>query len=206
MKTQAIHRIQSIPTLRSRPLATDRATQLWLAAYLTSVVAITFVHHPAWLAAVLAIAISGAGPARWQLLRRTILAVLTFNLTVSVGYALVAWWQGRYSGDYLLMINLRVMLLVFLGFWFISRVNVLRALGFSRTLAFVATLAVGQIGTFTRIIRDFRLAFVSRNPARASLASRGRHAAAQAGHLLDKSVCGATDTAMAMRSRGCFDD
>lgn len=204
MKTQALQRI---PALRApSPFKGRATTQFWLAAYLAGVVAITFVHQPAWLAAALAAAISAAGPARWRLLRRTILAVLAFNLAVSAGYAAVAWWQGRYSGHYLLMINLRVVLLVFLGFWFISRVNVLRALGFSRTLAFVATLAVGQIGTFTRIIRDFRLAFVSRNPVRASLASRGRHAAAQAGHLLDKSVCGAADTAMAMRSRGCFDD
>ena len=203
MKTQTLQRL---PALR-RPLSVrDHATRFWLAAYLTSVVAITFVHQPGMLAAALAVALIASGGAWWRLLRRTILSVLAFNLAVSAGYALVAWWQGRYSADYLLLINLRVVLLVFLGFWFISRVNVLRALSFSRTLSFVATLAVGQIGTFTRIIRDFRLAFASRNPVRASLASRGRHAAAQAGHLLDKSVCGAADTAMAMRSRGCFDD
>jgi len=203
MKTQAMQRLAASSP---KPHDAGRAARAWLAAYLASVVAVTFVHQPVWLAAALAAAVAAAGPARWGLLRRTVLAVLAFNLAVSAGYAVIAWWQGRYSGQYLLMINLRVVLLVFLGFWFISRVNVLRALGFSRTLAFVATLAVGQIGTFTRIIRDFRLAFVSRNPVRASLMSRGRHAAAQAGHLLDKSVYGAADTAMAMRSRGCFDD
>jgi len=203
MKTQTLQRI---PAPRPRMPDEGRLAQAWLLAYLASVVGVTFVHEPAWLAAALAMAVAAAGTSRWRLLRRTVLAVLAFNLAVSAGYVLVAWWQGGYSGRYLLMINLRVVLLVFLGFWFISRVNVLRALAFSRTLAFVATLAVGQIGTFKRIIRNFRLAFVSRNPVRASLASRGRHAAAQAGHLLDKSVCGAADTAMAMRSRGCFDD
>lgn len=180
--------------------------RFWLAAYILSVVAITFVHEPLWLAAALALVLIASGKQRWPLLKRTLLAVLAFNLSVSLGYALIAFWQDRFSGIYLLLINLRVILLVFLGFWFISRVNVLQALNFSPTLCFVATLAVGQVAAFVRIVRDFRLAFISRNPAAAKLTDRARHASSQASYLLDKSVYGAAETAMAMRSRGCFDD
>lgn len=180
--------------------------RIWLAVYLAAVVGISFIHEPAWLALILAAVLVGAGPGRWRLLKRTALAVLMFNLTVSTGYALISIWQAGFSVDYLLLINLRVLLLVFLGFWFVSRVNILQAFSFSRTLCFIATLAVGQIGTFSRIVRDFRLAFASRNPSAPRLPDRVRHAASQATHLLDKSVCAATDTAMAMRSRGCFDD
>ncbi|MBW7901408.1 MAG: ABC transporter permease [Rhodocyclaceae bacterium] len=178
----------------------------WLAAYLGAVVAVGFVHSPAALAALFACALAAAGRPRWRLLRRALVAVLAFNLAVSAGYAAVALWRGDFAADYLLLVNLRVLLLVFLGFWFVARVNVLAAFAFSPTLTLLATLAVVQAQHFARLARDFRLAFVSRNPAPARLADRARHASAQAATLLDKSVAGAAETALAMRSRGGFDD
>ena len=178
----------------------------WLAAYLAAVISLTFVHQSWLLAALLAFALACSGEARWRLLRRAVSAVLAFNLSVSLGYAVVALWQGRFSGDYLLLVNLRVLVLVFLGFWFVSRVNLLQALAFSPTLSFLAALAIGQVTAFSRIVRDFRLAFASRNCAAISMTDRARHASAQASHLFDKSICSAADTAMALRSRGSFDD
>lgn len=178
----------------------------WLAAYLAAVVAVTFVHSPAVLAALLAAALAAAGRERWRLLRRALLAVLAFNLAVSLGYVAVALWRGDFAADYLLLANLRVLLLVFLGFWFVARVNVLAAFAFSPTLSLLATLAAVQAQHFARVARDFRLAFASRNPGPASLADRARHASAQAATLLDKSVAGASETALAMRSRGVFDE
>lgn len=178
----------------------------WLFAYLAAVVAVTLLHEPWLLAVLLAGALAASGAARWRILRRAVLAGLTFNLAVSLGYAAVALWQGNFSAYYLLLVNLRVLLLVYLGFWFVVRVNLVEACRFSPTLSFVVTLSAGQIEAFSRALRDFRLAFVSRNAAAPALSARARHAAAQAGHLLDKSVCMAAETALAMRSRGCFDD
>lgn len=178
----------------------------WLFAYLAAVVAVTFVHAPAALAGLLTAALAAAGPARWRLLRKTVLAVLAFNLAISAGYAAIALWQGVFSIHYLLLVNLRVLLLVFLGFWFIDRVDVLAALRGWPLASLLATLALGQIRAFERILRDFRHAFESRNLARPRLAARTRHAAAQAQTLLDKSLAASAETAMAMRSRGAFDD
>jgi cobalt/nickel transport system permease protein len=178
----------------------------WLFAYLAAVVAVTLLHEPWLLAGLLAAAFLASGPARLKILRRAVLAILTFNLTVSLGYAVVAFWRGEFSAHYLLLVNLRVLLMVYLGFWFVSRVNVLEACRFSPTLGFVVTLAAGQIAAFSRALADFRLAFVSRNAAAPEWSARARHAAAQAGHLLDKSVAMAAETALAMRSRGAFDD
>lgn len=178
----------------------------WLLVYLAAVVAVTFLHEPLWLAILLAAAFAASGAQRWKILRRGLLSVLVFNLAVSLGYVAVALWQGGFSGHYLLLANLRVLLLVYLGFWFVARVSLLDACRFSSSLSFVVTLAAGQIETLVRVARDFRLAFASRNLAAAGLAARARHAAAQAGHLLDKSVGMAAETALAMRSRGCFDD
>jgi cobalt/nickel transport system permease protein len=180
--------------------------RIWLVAYLAAVVAATFVHAPAVLAAALAIALATSGRDRWRLLRRTVIAVLAFNLTVSVGYAIVALWRGDFNAGYLLLVNLRVLLLVFLGIWFTARVDVIAAIGVSPTLTFIATLTLGQLRAFERIVNDFALAFASRNPAPPRLVDRARHAAAQGIALMDKTMAAATESAMAMRSRGAFDD
>ncbi|MDR2239136.1 MAG: energy-coupling factor ABC transporter permease [Zoogloeaceae bacterium] len=201
-------RVESSAVADAFPRKTGKgaAASFWLCAYLAAVVAITFVHEPLWLAAALAAAFVACGAARWRILRRAALAVLAFNLAVSLGYAAVAVWQERFSAQTLLLLNLRVLLLVFLGFWFVARVSLLEACRFSPGLTFVVTLAVGQIQTFARALRDFRLAFVSRNAACPAPVDRARQAAAQAAHLLDKSIAGAAETALAMRSRGAFDD
>lgn len=180
--------------------------RLRLALYLFAVVAVTFLHAPAALAAFLALAVLAAGRRRWRLLRRTVLAVLAFNLTVSLGYVAIGLWQGSFAADYLLLANLRVLLLVYLGFWFVAATDLLAALSGWPLASLLAALAVGQIKTFERVLRDFRLAFESRNLARPRLIDRGRSAAAQMQTLLDKSIASANDAALAMRSRGAFDD
>lgn len=183
-----------------------RDPRTWLALYLAAVVAISFIHVPWMLALLLAAALLAAGRQRGLLLRKAVLAVLAFNLAVSVGYVLVSLWQGSFRGSYLLLVNLRVLLLVFLGFWLVARVDLLKALAGFPLLRLIATLAISQIKTFERVLRDFRLAFASRNPVRPRLIDRTRHAASQAQTLLDKSMACASEAALAMRSRGTFDD
>lgn len=185
---------------------TTRRAQLWLLAYLAAVVTVTLVHDARALAAGLALALLASGTTRWRLLGRTLRAALLFNLSVSLGYALLAWWQQRLQPDVLVLLNLRVLLLVYLGFWCVARVNLLQALAFSPGLSLVATLAAGQVAVFTRVLQDFRLAFTSRTPGPARLDDRLRHAAAQATHLLDQSMAQAAESALAMRSRGCFEE
>lgn len=179
--------------------------QIGLLCYLLGVVAITFVHQPLALAVALIVVLIAAGSVRWRLLRRAVLALLFFNASVSIAYALVAWWQARPMLDALLLINLRVLLLVFLGFWLVERVKLLDALAGWPLLSMVATLAIGQITVYRRLIDEFRSAFRSRNPVPPGPVTLLRHAGAQGGALLDKSLHGAEQAAQAMRSRGAFD-
>ena len=180
--------------------------RVWLLLYLASVVTITFIHHPAALAVLLASTLAAAGIERWRYLRRTVFAILVFNLTVSAGYAFVALLQGVFVANYLLLVNLRVLLLMYLGVWFIARVSLLDALTGWPTASLLAILAIGQIKTFERLLADFRAAFESRNLARPRWRDRSRHAAAQMQTLLDKSFTASSEVAQAMRSRGAFDD
>lgn len=181
-----------------------RKPRLALLAYLAAVLAVSLLQQPWLLASLLMLVLVASGSKRWILLRRACLGVLTFNLVVSVGYLLLAFSQDHFSARYLLLINLRVLLLVFLGFWFVARVNLLEAASFSPTLRLVLTLAAGQVQVFTRLVADFGLALRSRSIREPAFTDRTRHAAAQAQHLLDKSVAMANEAAQAMRSRGAF--
>lgn len=173
--------------------------------YLAVLPAPTFTHSPALLALGLLAALAFAGAARWHILKRSVLAILVFNLSVSLGYLVIGLWQGSFNPHWLLLANLRVLLMVYLGFWFVTRVNLLAALAGWPTATLLATLALGQARSFERLIRDFRFAFASRNLIRPRLIDQRHQAGAQAITLLDKAQAQATEVALAMRSRGAFD-
>ena len=176
---------------------------LWL--YLAALLAASCVHDVRLLAAGLLLALTLAGVGRWRILRRSLLAILAFNLSVSLGVIFIGLWRGQIDTDWLLLANLRVLLMVFLGFWFVARVNLLAALAGWPTATLLATLALGQVRAFERLIRDCRLAFASRNIVRPRLADRRHQAGTQAIALLDKAQAQSTEVALAMRSRGAFE-
>jgi len=186
-------------------MSNGRSARHWLYLYLAVLPAPTFVHDPALLALGLLLALTLAGAERWRILRRSLLAILAFNLSVSLGVILIGLWRGQVDSDWLLLANLRVLLMVFLGFWFVARVNLLAALAGWPTATLVATLALGQARSFERLLRDFRCAFESRNIARPRLSDRRHQAGAQAIALLDKAQAQSTEVALAMRSRGAFE-
>lgn len=181
----------------------------WLLVYLAAVLCASLVHDARVLGVALVLALLLAGRLRWRLLRRCVWAVLAFNFAVSAGLLLQAAWQGRpLAGlaEPLLRMNLRVLLLVLLGFWFVARVNLLQALSFAPTLQLLATLAAGQAQAFARLVREHGLAFRSRTAGAGGMGARAHHGAATAGHLLDQAVAAAQRSALAVRARGGFDD
>jgi cobalt/nickel transport system permease protein len=177
-----------------------------LLAYAGTVVTATLVHHAGMLGAGLAGVLLLAGREAPALLARALRTVLVFNLAVSMGYTILSLLSQESPGDTLLLINLRVLLITTLTFLFIARVNLFRALDFSRTLTFLLGLGYSQAMSFKRAYGDFRLALVSRSPTRPSLRDRHRASAAAASWLIDKSLTTARDTAQALRARGFFND
>lgn len=176
-----------------------------LTLYLAVLPAPTFIHDARLLAAALLLVIAVSGALRWPLLKRSLFAILAFNLSVSLGVVIVGLYRGAIDGEWLLVANLRVLLMVYLGFWFAARVDLLAALAGWPTLSLVATLALGQIRSFERIVQDCRFAFASRNIVRPRLVDQRRQAAAQAIALLDKAQAQSTEVTLAMKSRGAFD-
>ncbi|MFP5507400.1 MAG: ABC transporter permease [Gammaproteobacteria bacterium] len=173
-----------------------------LIAYVVAVLAATLVHEPLLLALGLGMTLLLAGRAAPTVLKRTVRAVLAFNLAVSLGYVLLAWLREFSPWHTLLLLNLRVLLLTGLTFTFIARVNLFKALDFSRTLTWLLGLAYSQALAFRRSYGDFRLALTSRSLQRPRLADRYRASAAAASWFLDKGLATARETAQALRARG----
>lgn len=188
----------------SRPPAVHR-DRLLLGLYAGAVLLASFVHDPAALGVGLGLVLLLAGRDAAAILGRTLRAVLVFNLAVGAGYALLGLAQGLSPWPTLLLINLRVLLLTSLTFLFIRRVNLFRALGFSRTLSFLLGLAYSQALAFRRAYGDFQLALISRSPRRPRLIDRYRASAAAASWFMDKGLQAARETAQALRARGFFD-
>ncbi|HDP88790.1 MAG TPA: ABC transporter permease [Thioalkalivibrio sp.] len=179
--------------------------RLFLLVYLAAVVTATLVHAIPLLAAGLALVALLAWRRAAAVLRRALLAVLVFNLLISVSYVIVGLVRGDLAWDYLVLINLRVLLITSMTFLLIERINAFRALAFSPTLAYLLTLASTQLLTFRRLYEDMRLALVSRSLGRLGLRQLYRHGAASGSFFVDRALSSATESAQAMRSRGFFE-
>jgi cobalt/nickel transport system permease protein len=177
-----------------------------LLAYLAAIVLATMVHQIGVLALGLGLVLALAGRGWLRILRRAAIAILFFNLVVTLSYGVVAGLQGTFSLDFVVLVNLRVLLLTSLTFLFVSRVNPFEALSFSRSLTYLFTLAYSQSMAFKQALEDFRLAFRSRRIEQVGLRDRYRHGASVGVHFLDKSLHRATEITQVMRSRGFFDD
>jgi cobalt/nickel transport system permease protein len=179
---------------------------LFLAAYVAVVLALTLVHDPSALAAALTAALALAGRDAPVILRRTLHAVLIFNLAVSLGYLIQIGPSHPAVWETLLRLNLRVLAITVLTFVFIARVNLFRALDFSRTLTYLLGMAYSQTLGFRRVQGDFREALISRSLHRPRLGDRFRASAAAASWFVDKGLARARESAQALRARGFFHD
>lgn len=177
-----------------------------LVAYLAGVVLGTTVHEIGLLALGLALVLALSGRGWLRILRRACVAILLFNVVVTLSYGVIAGLQGTFSPQFVVLVNLRVLLLTCLTFLFVSRVNPFEALAFSRSLTFLLTLAYSQAMAFKQTLESFRLAFRSRRIEPVGLRDRYRHGARIGVHFLDKSLHQATEITQVMRSRGFFDD
>ena len=177
---------------------------LW--AWLVAVVATTLVHAPAILAGALVLALLVSGRGRGRLLWRAARMVAPVLLLLSAGYLVLAWWQGRPALEYLLLLNLRVVLLALLTAWAVRDIDLDRALvpfpAARRWLAIVR----GQVTGFRRLATEYRAAVQSRSTLPPTLRQRYRAGAALGLAALDKAMYNSEALTQGMRSRGALDD
>lgn len=177
--------------------------QAKLAAYLAALILSSWLSQPVWLAAGLGAVLLLAGLEAPRLLRRALIATLAFSGTVSLAYAGFHYWQWqRLPLDWLLIVNLRVLLMSLLTFLFIARANLFQALAFSRRLTFLLVLTVSQSLGLRRTLDEFRLGLESRSVQPAGLRERYRMATSAILWLMDRALANAHEAAQAMQSRG----
>lgn len=179
--------------------------QAKLAAYLATLTVAAALSQPGWLAAGLGATLMLAGLDATRLLRRALIATFAFSGSVSLAYAGFHYWQWqRLPLDWLVIVNLRVVLMSLLTFLFITRVDLFQALAFSRRLTFLLVLTVSQSLGLRRTLDEFRLGLESRSVQPAGLRERYRMATSAILWLMDRALANAHEAAQAMQSRGMF--
>lgn len=177
-----------------------------LGAWLLAVVLVTLVHEPAWLAAALAAVLLASGPGRTRLLWRATRGVLAIVLVISSGYLVMGWLTASLAWQYLLLLNLRMLLLALLTAWAVRDVDLDRALqgfpGAQRWLSIVRS----QVSVFRRLAAEYRAAVRSRSTLPPTLGQRYRAGAALGLAALDKAIYNSEALTQGMRSRGALDD
>lgn len=178
----------------------------WLGLWLLAVVTVTLVHDPAWLAAGAGAVLLCSGGGRRALLLRALRIVAPVLLVVSLGYVLMGWVSGVLSWPFLLLLNLRVVLLALLTTWVARDVDLDAALrGWPSALRWLGIVR-GQITVFRRLMGEYRAAVLSRSTVPPTLGQRYRAGAAMGLAALDKAMYNSEAVTQAMRSRGALDD
>ena len=176
--------------------------RLLLALYAVLIVAATSIHDWRALAVLLAATLLAAGRDAPRVMRGAARAIALFSAVVLASYTALALYQDNFSLLYVVRTALRVAAIACLTFLLPRRVNLLRALSFSRSLVWLLTIAYGQALALRRTMADFRLALRSRSLATPRLQDRYRHAAVLAGYLLRRAVHDAAEVSEAMKARG----
>lgn len=180
--------------------------RVFLALYAASVVVLTTIHEVRFLLAALAAVALLAGRDLPRLALHVMRAILLFNGIVSASVLAAGVLRGAVPWGYLALVNLRVATLTLLTFLVFRRIGLARALSFAPPLAWLLTVAQGQILSLRRMLLDLRLALRSRTIGRLGLRTAYRHAAGTGAFFLQRSLASAEEIALAMKSRGLFDD
>lgn len=137
-----------------------------------------------------------------KLFKRTIIALLMFNLIVSISFIALSLYNGTHPFYSMLLINLRTMTLTFATFWIIEKVNLFNIFSFSKSMTFLLTLSYTQIISFKKILNEFRLALKSRSIKKPSNTNLIQFLSSLTLFFLNSALNNSKEILMAMKSRG----
>lgn len=176
-----------------------------LIVYIAIVIAITSIHEIVGYIVIFLIVALISIKNFAALIKKVIKSVAIFNLVISLSYAIYSAAVSEVDWLYLLMINLRVVLLTYVTFYLVKVCNIFSALSFSKNLSYLVMLAYSQIVNFRRVYEEMRLAFSSRLLCYNKKYLRYLSMAA-VNLFLFKSMYNAKALSEGMKSRGFFDD
>ena len=138
------------------------------------------------------------------ILKKTIFSIIIFNSIICLSYFTFSYIKGEVDYNYFLMINLRVFNLTFMTFLLIKKINIFKAISFSRNITFVLNLAYSQILSFLKIVDEFKLSFKSRSLNKQKRDSFYNFILSMLLFFFNKSYNNLKEISFAMKSRGFF--
>lgn len=136
--------------------------------------------------------------------KKVIYSVFLFNLGVSLGYILMAYFKHFSPWHYIIYINLKVFMMTYFVFWFFEKVNIVKFFSFSKDFSYLLTMTLSQIYSYQKTFRDFRDAFRARV---VSLREKEKDFISNTFmFFFKKAYKDSKERALAMRARGFFDE
>ncbi len=175
-----------------------------LLLYLSAVLLLTIIHSEIFYLALLLILIISDLSFFRRSFKRILFSFIVFNVVISLSYLLFTFFRSDIDTGYILLINLRVLTITCLTFFFASHTNLPLALSFSETFSYLFTLSYSQIQNYIRTYSDLKEAHASRIIVREKT-----HIKILIERVINlfftKSLYNAKETSLAMRSRGFLD-
>ncbi len=165
------------------------------------IVTLTFVHNILYLG-ILGVLFLLLSP---KTAKKAFFAIVFFNLGVSIGYIIESLFLNRDFLSYLCLLNLRVFDMTFAVLFVSSRINLLKALSFSKSLQFLLSATLSQIDVFKRTYDDFMLALKSRTVKKLSERKTKDFISNMFFYFYKKSIHNSKERTLALKSRGFFD-
>jgi cobalt/nickel transport system permease protein len=139
-----------------------------------------------------------------QAIAKSLIVTGPFLLVMAIATVLYSRFVSGFYNNWEVVgsMSVRALLLAFLTFVFIRRVNLIEALAFSKSLSIILSVAMAQIFMYRRLAADFHLALRSRSARKPGVLSTLRGASTLTGSCLMLSIQHGRDVADALKSRG----
>ncbi|NPA12297.1 MAG: hypothetical protein GXO62_08640 [Epsilonproteobacteria bacterium] len=139
-----------------------------------------------------------------KLFLKALNSVLLFNLGVSLGYIILAYFKNISPWEYLVYINLKVIVMSSFVFYFFSRVGLVEFFSFSKDLSYLLTITLSQIYSYKKVFVDFRDALRARS---VDVRSRQKEFIAKTfKFFMNKALNDSKERALGMKARGFFNE
>lgn len=139
-----------------------------------------------------------------KLSKKAFKSILFFNLGVSLGYLISAYFRNLSPWHYIIYINLKVFMLTYFVFLFFSKVSIVKVFGVNKDLRYLLTMTLSQIFSYKKSYSDFRDAFRVRV---VSLRDKEKRFIIRVFEFfLKKAMKDSKERTLAMKARGFFEN
>jgi len=130
--------------------------------FIASLLLILSLKEIAFIALFLAVLLLVSYKKALYITKKTVKSLLFFNLSVSLGYFIIASLKGMDPYHYIFYINLKVFTLTYFVFYFFHKINMVEFFAFSKDLSFLLMITLSQIISYKKTYEDFTLAYKAR--------------------------------------------